>query len=150
VSYPTILSGDIDNNDATTNGIVTDTDNIVGDNSYNVVTSSGNNNLTYFDGFIITAGLANGSNGTGGGMYLNGGGNPVLKNLTFIGNRALGGGGGLYSTGSSPSLENISFMNNSSGFHGGGMYNEDNENVSESVSLNRVLFSGNLSETNGG
>jgi hypothetical protein len=149
VSYPTILSGDIDNNDATTNGIVTDTDNITGDNSYNVVTSSGNNNFTYFDGFIITAGLANAGtlpNNVGGGMYINNGGSPVLKNLKFIGNFANTQGGGIYNFGSSPRLTDISFSNNSSGVDGGGMKNRSNA----SPILNRVIFSENNADDDGG
>lgn len=146
---PTILSGDIDNNDTITNGIVTDTDNISGDNSYHVVTSSANDNTTILDGFIITAGLANTGtlpNNVGGGMYIIANSTAIFENLTFIGNRAETGGGGIDNLGSDPTLTNVTFSNNSSGNLGGGMRNRSDA----SPTLNRVIFNGNSSDTNGG
>ena len=58
----TVLSGDIDNNDLTNaSGVVTATANIVGDNAYHVVVSSGVTETAVIDGFIITGGQANGA-----------------------------------------------------------------------------------------
>ena len=57
----TVLSGDIDNNDTTdANGVVVDADDIQGDNSFNVVTGSETDDTAILDGFVITAGLADG------------------------------------------------------------------------------------------
>jgi len=52
----TVLSGDIDNNDDTTNGVVLDTDDINGNNSYHVVVGSGVDAGAVLDGFTITGG----------------------------------------------------------------------------------------------
>ena len=66
-TYPTVLSGDIDGNDVTdARGVVTDTANIVGRNTGNVVTISNANADTIFDGFFVTAGSRN----AGGGVCL--------------------------------------------------------------------------------
>ena len=56
----TILSGDIDGDDTTTDGVVTNTDNIAGDNSIHVVTGSGTDGTALLDGFTVTAGLFQG------------------------------------------------------------------------------------------
>jgi len=107
---PTILSGDIDNNDSSdSNGVVTSTANINGSNSYHVVYADGTGSTnitatTILDGFTITAGQANGSdpNDDGGGLYCDGSGSgnecsPSLSNLIFSGNKADNYGGGMYS-----------------------------------------------------
>jgi uncharacterized repeat protein (TIGR01451 family) len=110
----TVLSGDIDNNDIVDpHGVVTDTVNIIGDNSYHVVFASDTGDTTVLDGFTITAGSANGSNPhlRGGGVY-NQSGDATLANLLFIGNQATYSGGGMYIYSGSPSLTNIIFNNN--------------------------------------
>ena len=97
-TYVTVLSGDIDGNDVTdANGVVTDTGDIAGANSYHVVTSSGVAASTNLDGFTITAGHAGSSapNNSGGGLF-NTDGSPTLSHLAFSGNYAGGGGGGMY------------------------------------------------------
>ncbi|MEJ5310787.1 MAG: hypothetical protein WHX52_13560, partial [Anaerolineae bacterium] len=140
----TILSGDIDQNDITDGGVVTTTANIVGNNAYHVVTGSGTDNTAVLDGFIITAGQANGStpNSRGGGMY-NYTGSPTLTNVTFSGNWALYRGGGMYnSQSSSPTLTNVTFSGNWSSLRGGGMYN-----WTSSPTLTNVTFSGNTAAT---
>jgi hypothetical protein len=77
-THLTILSGDVDHNtnpDTNTDGnfIAETPAHIQGNNAYHVVTGpSGTNNTAVLDGFVITAGLANGSsfpNDSGGGMY---------------------------------------------------------------------------------
>src|SRR5690606_16780712 len=80
----TVLSGDIDNNDITDpKGVVTDTANIVGNNSYHVAVSGGVDQTAILDGFTITAGLANiyPYNIVGGGGVYNSNGTPVLTNI---------------------------------------------------------------------
>jgi predicted outer membrane repeat protein len=145
----TILSGDIDGNDTNTDGnyIAETPSDIQGSNAYHVVTGSWTNNTAVLDGFIITAGQANGSadpNYNGGGM-LNYGGNPQLTNVTFSGNTATNGGGGMYNSSSSPTLTNVTFSGNSA-YHGGGMFNYSNSNPT----LTNVTFSGNSASNYGG
>ena len=148
----TILSGDIGGDDSTDgNSIVTDTANINGSNSYHVVSANGaTTSITetaVLDGFIITAGYANGSNpdDDGGGMYIFVG-SPTLANLTFIGNLA-SSGGGLYNTVvSNPTLTDVAFSNNTASANGGGMVNFDDSNPT----LTNVIFSGNTAGSNGG
>ena len=107
------------------------------DNSYHVVTGADG---AILDGFIITAGNANGSsfNNSGGGMY-NDTGSPALANIIFSDNSATYYGGGMYNSAGSPTLTNVTFSGNS----GCGMYNSGNP------TLTNVTFSGN-SATNGG
>ena len=54
---PTILSGDIDLNDVSLNGVITDMTQISGSNAYHVVTGSGVGTTARLDGFTITAGM---------------------------------------------------------------------------------------------
>ncbi|MBX3000132.1 MAG: hypothetical protein KF893_16540 [Caldilineaceae bacterium] len=136
----TILSGDIDGNDITDGGVVTDTDNIVGNNSYNVVTGSGTDSTAVLDGFIVTAGQATGgaTYAWGGGIY-NSGGSPTLAYLTLEGNYAATRGGGMSNeAGSSPTLSNVTFRNNTSAFWAGGVLNWGG-----SPTFTDVTFSGN-------
>jgi hypothetical protein len=62
-TYRTILSGDIDQNDTNTDGnyIAETTADIQGSNAYHVVTGGGTDSSAVLDGFVITAGQANGS-----------------------------------------------------------------------------------------
>jgi len=141
----TVLSGDIDHNDTSDpHGVVTDTANITGTNSYHVViSSSGITNNAALDGFVITAGNANDASVfTGGGMKNEGG--PTLANLTFSGNAASGFGGGMFNTGS-PNLTNITFLGNHAAVSGGGIYNQ-----SGSPTLTGAAFISNTASTNGG
>src|SRR5258706_9775856 len=92
----TILSGDIG------------TLNNASDNSYHVITGSSTDSTAILDGFTITAGNANGGNGTadpennGAGIY-NNFGSPTLINITISGNTASQSRGGIYNYHSSPS-----------------------------------------------
>ncbi len=148
----TILSGDLEQNDPSDNGVVTDPNQITGTNAYHVVRSSGVTSSTVLDGFIVTAGSASGSgyDAVGGGMC-NENDSPTVKNITFTGNRADGsyhssggsnsGGGGMYNLNASPMLYNVTFSNNSAyawAGNGGGMYNENSN-----PTLNNVTFSDN-------
>lgn len=125
MTYVTVLSGDIDQNDSITDprGIVTDPAGIAGGNSYHVVTGSGVTTTAVLDGFVITAGSAIATtdpNDLGGGM-LNDNGSPVLSNLVFMGNQARHGGG-MVTQGSDPTVTNVLFSGNLAG-RGGGMAN---------------------------
>jgi len=152
-SNVTVLSGDIDGNDLTDPyGIVTDTANILGDNSYHVITATAVSTATLLDGFTITAGEANGSisKSYGGGMY-NDSSSPLLTNITFSGNTVTGGGGGMYNYLSSPEMITVTFNANTAtavfpNGLGGGMYN----NYFSNPTLTGVTFSGNTAYTQGG
>ena len=136
----TVLSGDLDGDDLTDPyGVVTDTANIVGDNAYHVVVSSGVTETAVLDGFIITAGKASGAapHNRGGGLY-NSNGSPTLANLAFSANQSDSYGGGLYTQIGALTLENCRFTNNLAGGSGGGLYNS-----SGLFSLNGALFEGN-------
>jgi len=144
----TILSGDIDQNDINTDGnyIAEKTTHIQGNNAYHVVTGGGTNNTAVLDGFVITAGQANGGSfpdNVGGGMF-NQSSSPTLSNLIFSGNSAYGGGG-MDNDYSNPTLTNVTFSGNSATF-GGGMLNTSNS----SPMLTNVTFSGNSASGGGG
>jgi hypothetical protein len=143
----TVLSGDIQQDDLTAaNGVVTDTTNIVGFNSYHVVTGSGTKDSAILDGFTITAGRANGgsNNAEGGGIYTSRG-DPTLRNISFVGNMAVWGGGMHNENLSYPTLINVSFSNNSATREGGGL-----NNFASYPTLIDVSFTDNWSVLGGG
>lgn len=163
-AHPTVLSGDIDDNDTGDNGIDADTGQIAGNNSYHVVYLNAASPTgpiladTVVDGFIITGGKADGASSPdnrGGGVYCYGvfgthECSPTLRNLSFSGNQA-GSGGGLCNDGSfglsSPTLTNITFSGNSA-FYGGAMISIGYQGQSAPI-FNNVTFSGN-NANNGG
>ncbi|UCF44105.1 MAG: DUF4982 domain-containing protein [Planctomycetota bacterium] len=113
--YPSVLSGDINVPDSNS------------DNSYHVVTGSGTEPNAVLDGFIITAGNANGSgaDANGGGMY-NDTGSPTVTNCMFSNNLAYCGGGMCNYSNSSPTVTNCTFSGNSATSSGGGIMNNLN------------------------
>jgi len=156
----TVLSGDIDGNDAnagTTQIDVTPAD-IHGNNSYHVVVMDGTTALgkitasTVLDGFTVIGG--NDQNGTGGGLYCNGVGlgsacSPTLSNLLFTGNSA-DEGGAVSSDGGSgghsdPALSNVVFRGNSAQV-GGAMLNTGTSRPT----LTQVEFLDNSAANGGG
>ncbi len=121
----TVLSGDIDGNDTTDpNGVVTDTNNIHGNNAFHVLDGSGTNATAILDGFTATAGNAIGTIGyydaLGGGMIITPSGSPTVQNISFIGNHANGYGGGFYNEGNLV-LSHVVFINNTCNNGGGGI-----------------------------
>jgi predicted outer membrane repeat protein len=137
-SNPTILSGDLNGDDQ---GFTNNAENV-----YHVVTGVSGASL---DGFIITAGNANGTvcpgSGCGGGIY-NYSSSPTFTNVTISGNSSANYGGGMYNTsGSNPSLSNDTFNSNSAAYNGGGMYNN-----SSSPTLKNVIFNKNWAGLGGG
>jgi hypothetical protein len=149
VANPSILSGDIDNDDSQ-KPIITDLTTVTGNttNSYHVVTGVPN---AILDGFTITAGYA--SDGTlsyiwGGGMY-NNKSNPWLMNINFVGNFADWGGGMANTDNSNAKLTNVTFHGNRALYYygrGGGMFN----NLDSHPELLNVTFSSNLADLGGG
>ncbi len=141
VVYETILSGDLDGNDV---GQLEDSSR--NENSYQIVTGSGNDANAILDGFTITGGNANGtdSDSDGAGMY-NYQGSPTVTNCTFRANLAVRNGAGMHNSYGSPVLINCVFMNNSAGNRGGGIYCYWSDAM-----LTNCIFTGNLAPYGGG
>jgi hypothetical protein len=140
VSNPAILSGDI--------GIGGDSS----DNSYHVFYHNfiELDNSAILDGFVITAGNANGEiapHGNGGGMYNDiYNGSPMITNCVFTNNNANIYGGGMYNTNhANPHLHDCSFLDNNAGFGGGGM-----ANMNSMPTLGDCTFHSNYGEEGGG
>jgi hypothetical protein len=163
--HVTVLSGDIDGNDTTdARGVVTDTDHLSGTNATHVLRLDGVTNEpitgdTVIDGFVVTAGYADGSGDHifGGGLYCDGsdGGecSPRLARIIFSGNQAIVGGG-IYNDGSdggegSPELVGVTFSGNQASYGGGGMYSGGYGGTSSPL-LTDVIFSGNQAGNLGG
>ncbi len=115
---PTILSGDINQNDSafpSTTGW--------GENSYHVVSAIGTPGAT-LDGVTIRNGHANGAGAAdadrGAGLIVLNFATPTLVNLTITNNRATFGGGGLYLRQASPMLVDCRVESNAGGSFGGG------------------------------
>jgi uncharacterized repeat protein (TIGR01451 family) len=145
-AYPTVLSGDIDDNDTTDPiGVITNASQIVGDNSYHVVTADGVRDITLLDGFTITGGQADDAGHTNGGGLLNLNGSELrLMDVVFKGNYAIYGGG-LYNSASQPTLVDVTFCGNAAQTYGGGLYTD-----SSAVSITNATFCGNRVNTHGG
>jgi len=141
-AYKTILSGDLNGDDI---GFTNNAD-----NSYHVARALGTDATAILDGFIITAGNANGSgmDGDGGGMsnyqgsatlvnctftgnftkkrggaIANKQSNLIVANCMFTGNSADNAGGGIFNQNSDPTIINCTFIDNSAGIFGGGIHN---------------------------
>ena len=122
----TILSGDIDHNDTDpeANYIIENYAQIQANNAYHVVTGNGTDATTILDGFVITAGQANGGGWPGdyGGGFFSEAGSPTLTDLIFIGNYAnISGGAMLYSQ-SNSILTRVAFSGNKATNDGGAIY----------------------------
>ncbi len=156
----TILSGDIGKDDLDVDGnkiaeIYTDIQN---NNAYHVVTANGVNGNTVLDGFIITAGQADGTapHHVGGGMFIHTGATPTLENLTFYGNLANNGsnglGGGMYMEGNSaPSFKNGYFNGNGAYVGGGALFVDNSAPIIEAVTIenNAAPYGGGVEYYNG-
>jgi PKD repeat protein len=148
----TILSGDIDSNDADPDrdGVIA-VGGIAGMNSYHVVSAAGAGSAV-LDGFTVTAGNADepvlsdtcSENSCGGGMYINGD-SPTVRNLRFRGNHASYAGGGLYVYKGSPQLQAVTFVTNTAGVYGGGMFS-----ASSQPALQESVFEDNMANSGGG
>jgi len=117
-AHKTILSGDLNGDEGSAFAHNSE-------NSYHVVTGSGTDATAVIDGFIITAGNANGyfldGHDAGAGMR-NVNGSPTIKSCVFKQNWGIRGSGMANST-SSPTVINCTFTGNSS-WYGAAMYNQ--------------------------
>ncbi|MHC4743208.1 MAG: right-handed parallel beta-helix repeat-containing protein, partial [Planctomycetota bacterium] len=144
--YETILSGDLEGNDADLDSpedLLRDQTRT--ENSYHVVTSSGTDPNTVLDGFTITGGNSDnrsGPKGKGAGIN-NLTGSPMLSNCTITGNSSSLEGAGMLS-GGRPTLTNCTFSDNCSDYSGGGMYGGGG------VTLTNCNFIGNVADYEGG
>ncbi|NLX15002.1 MAG: hypothetical protein GXY44_15315 [Phycisphaerales bacterium] len=116
--HQTILSGDLAGNDG---------DNFVNyeDNSYSVVYSTQNDHTAIIDGFVITAGNANGPSfgyQYGGGIYIFEKSNPLIRDCFLLHNMAYYGGGIYCGYDCSPTFYNCQITSNISSNIGGGAY----------------------------
>ena len=155
----TILSGDIDGNDAE------------GDrsgNSYHVVSFHSVNENTVLDGFTITGGNADDDDeaSNGGGIYndFSNGGSPNIRNCIISGNSAANGGGGMYNnaysegmSSGSPTLTNCVISGNRAGSMGGGIYGYSKFTLTGgwvhsafNLTLNNCTITGNSAVFGGG
>lgn len=161
-THRTVLSGDIDGNDATdAHGVTLAAANIVGANSYHVVVMgglgvSGNATIgasTVLDGLTITAGLANGGSqaNRGSGLYCNGSGpgqscSPSISHCTFSGNSSAASGGAIYNYGadgtSNPTISHSTFSGNSA-TSGGAIYTFGSGASTSRPTVERSIFWGN-------
>ena len=163
----TVLSGDIDQNDTTPNGVLQTPDGIAGSNSRHVVRGDNLNNLngqaTVLDGFSITGGdadieLAYG----GGGILLFRVNNVLLENLTVRGNRVVfvqyGGGGIQAYFGNDITIRHSTIRNNLSLGTGGGIVFDtvdgstiEDSHILENVQIDqRKLTTGCVAQISGG
>jgi len=160
----TVLSGDIDGNDANagTTGIDETPADIEGSNSYRVVKMDGTvtpvTNTTVLDSFIIT-GADGGVSSWGGGLYCNGSGaadhicSPILNLLVFSGNRASNGAAlcawGRYGGLSSPTITYSLFTGNTASGDGGAIEADGGNSGTSSPIVYWVTFSDNHSGNGG-
>lgn len=124
------------------------------DNSYNVAFVRGTK--SEIDGFIITAGNANGNvaegerHRSGGGIYIDGSaGNcsPVVKNCSFIQNYAREGAAVYNFSGKGNmdvKFENCSFIKNEAGLDGGAIYNDGKNGGTCTIKFTECLFEMNF------
>ena len=136
--YETLLSGDLNEDDGP------DFANNV-ENSYHVVTGSGTDASAVIDGFMITAGHADGPSphDNGGGMY-NSGGSPTVRNCFFVGNSA-NHGGAMHNSGGGATLIDCYFVGNAASSFGGAI-----DNVSSMPTLVNCVLVGNTAGGEGG
>lgn len=154
--HRTVLSGDIDVNDANSdqNYIDESSNDIEGSNSFHVVVVPAASNSVVLDAVTVTGGKADGPD-TGGfpGPLERGGGifcesAAMFTNVTVIGNFGRYAGG-VHNFHSSPTFVNVSIINNS-GYGGGGMVNDAYPQSESSPLLANVTFYGNTSVNAGG
>lgn len=158
--FPTVLSGDIDNNDVRSNGVTLSGDDIVGSNSSVVLRLSSFSEAdaiganTLIDGFIVTAG--NTDNDGGGLTCLAQGASaecsPRLERMQFVGNRGFSGGAmALQAYGGTiePVIERTLFRGNT-GHNGGAISAYADSGGRANPDFINVTLHGNRSQNSGG
>ena len=115
---PTVLSGDIGQDDVYGPVVWYQGWNITTPNSDRIVEATGTGAATIFDGFTVKA--AHAANAPGAGMAVIGG-NPTLRNCTFTRNLvSWSDGAGLWVQNANPVIEECSFHENYASKGGGG------------------------------
>jgi hypothetical protein len=136
----TILSGDLGQNDGS---------GVLDDNAYHVVTAQGVGSKAVLDGFVVTAGRADGAadpHDRGGGILCDNA-SPTVRGCVFRQNHAaIRGGGFMVREVSGPVLSACVFQDNTADLHGGGVFNSG----SGTATLVNCLFSGNAAVYGGG
>jgi predicted outer membrane repeat protein len=142
---PTLLSGEIGEPG-------------IDDNSFHIIYTNNVSDATVVDGFIITAGNANGQvdkgyrTRGGGGWFdeaTNGGvSEPTIANCTFLGNRGLEGGA-FFSSGqngsSNPTFRHCRFLGNFAKLDGGAIFSDGRAQSTNEMSLFNCTFQDNMS-----
>ena len=147
--HPTVLSGDVDQDDTINeNGVTVAPADTTGTNSVHVVSMQGGGSAR-LDGFVVTAGQAGGatttSEGRGGGIYVEGS-DPTLQNLRVQGNWAAGDGGAIHARSfSGVRVRETILRNNEAGQRGGGLFVR-----SSTVAMERSRVQGNRANRGGG
>lgn len=128
------------------------------DNSFTVVSFKNASESTILDGFVVTAGRADGWEPigsparSGGGIFNDGAGegnrsNPTIRNCVFLENYAEEGGA-LFNHGNggeaSPKLENCTFVSNRAGKGGGAIF-QNNDKGTGRLDLKKCKFVNNES-----
>ncbi|WP_193213448.1 S8 family serine peptidase [Luteolibacter marinus] len=145
-----ILSGDLDRNDANRSDNITDkSSELSGSNSTRVVYASSSSDSFLLDGFTITAGQTSsgplGSNDDGPGMTIDSGCvGGIVSNCRFMGNDAEDQGGAVYNGGTSTTFESCTFSGNEAGTDGGAL------SGNKAVTLVDCTFQSNDALGNGG
>lgn len=133
-AHPTILSGDLGNDDPPGAPTYASVQSAMADNSYHVVTADGVDAATVLDGLTIAGGnsYADPQSLLGGGL-LNRNGAPTIRNVIFR-NNAGGQGGGIANIDGAPTFHNVVFSQNHAA-DGASMYNQGS-----SLTLDGVMF----------
>jgi|GEM_PF-4163424 len=140
---PTILSGDLDRDDAGAPA---------GGNSHTLVRGSNVDPSAILDGFILTGGLADQAGDgdfepgfSGGAIHLDDA-SPLFRNCWIRGNSARFGGGVEIINGASPTFLNCALTGNATDSYGGAI----NVRQSSAVTLVNCTLTGNRSQLEGG
>ena len=138
-AYPTILSGDLGQNDAPNlTGSALTSDPSRNDNSYHVVHTYAVGDRFQLDGFTIEGGNANGGNASADPLSQGGGWLNLIDGSTS-------------EVSSNPQIQYCTFRANASNFHGGGLYNISEGGFRAArPSIFKSLFIGNYALAAGG
>lgn len=133
------------------------------DNAYHVLYGEGLDSTTWLDGFVVTKGVANGSDdySTGGGLLINPSSDvyntcPTIQNCRFESNYATSGGAiavprwHFSQNYANPIIRNCQFVSNRAGLFGGAMAKIGPSLVEKPFILENCVFTGNASGLDGG
>lgn len=141
LQYPTVLSGDLNGDDEPIDS------RSLADNSYHVLTAHQVDASAILDGFVISAGNANGSNypdNSGAGLLCVDA-NPNVVNCEFSYNVASYAGGAMFNSNCQSLVANCLFQDNRAGQRGGAVYNTFQSNLT----LQACSFYGNVAGSGG-